>query len=115
MIILRNVTKLVKKETFVERLYNAAAGDTSDYVKKQMQKYGTSLEDFKSNPDDVGTGILAGSPGFTPSGPRTADQFVDQQNRIRQLQKNYVVLLIKKVHLRLNHLPWVLQMHIKML
>jgi HPt (histidine-containing phosphotransfer) domain-containing protein len=70
-----------------ETIRRAAAGDTSDYVKKQMQKYGTSLEDFKSNPDDVGTGILAGSPGFTPSGPRTADQFVDQQNRIRQLQK----------------------------
>ena len=70
-----------------ETLRRAAAGDTSDYVKKQMQKYGTSLEDFKANPDKVGTGILAGSPGFTSSGPRTADQFIDQQNRISQLQK----------------------------
>jgi len=70
-----------------ETLRRAASGDESTYVKKQMQKYGTSLEDFKSNPDEVGTGILAGSPGFTPSGPRTADQFIEQQNRIGQLQK----------------------------
>ena len=70
-----------------ETLRRAASGDQSDYVKKQMQKYGTSLEDFKANPDEVGTGILAGSPGFTSSGPRTADQFIDQQNRISQLQK----------------------------
>jgi len=70
-----------------ETLRRAASGDQSDYVKKQMQKYGTSLEDFKANPDEVGTGILAGSPGFTPSGPRTADQFIEQQNRIGQLQK----------------------------
>ena len=34
-----------------ETLRRAAAGDTSDYVKKQMQKYGTSLEDFKANPE----------------------------------------------------------------
>jgi len=70
-----------------ETLRRAASGDQSDYVKKQMQKYGTSLEDFKANPDEVGTGILAGSPGFTSSGPRTADQFIEQQNRIGQLQK----------------------------
>ena len=70
-----------------ETLRRAASGDQSDYVKKQMQKYGTSLEDFKANPDEVGTGILAGSPGFTSSGPRTADQFIAQQNRIGQLQK----------------------------
>ena len=70
-----------------ETLRRAASGDQSDYVKKQMKKYGTSLEDFKANPDEVGTGILAGSPGFTNTGPRTADQFIDQQNRISQLQK----------------------------
>ena len=70
-----------------ETLRRAASGDQSDYVKKQMKKYGTSLEDFKANPDEVGTGILAGSPGFTSSGPRTADQFIEQQNRIGQLQK----------------------------
>ena len=71
----------IKRET----LRRAAAGDKSDYVKKQLAKYGTSLDAFNENPDSTIRGVLAGT---VTNQPRTADEFISRSNRNNQIISN---------------------------
>lgn len=71
----------IKKET----LRRAAAGDESDYVKKQLASYGTSLDAFNENPDSTIRGVMAGT---ATNQPRTADEFISRSNRNNQIISN---------------------------
>ena len=71
----------IKRET----LRRAAAGDKSDYVKKQLASYGTSLDAFNENPDSTIRGVMAGT---VTNQPRTADEFISRSNRNNQIISN---------------------------